>query len=488
MKCNFAKTVLDHSEKFKDKVAYYDNSGTTTYGEFGNKVLIIAGFLNKEKIKEKDCVIIIMEDCVDWAASFMACLYIGAVPLPVSPLVPVEILKDLVDFADCKIIIAGNNICNKIKSLSVPVVSRLELKGESKYDQSAVLVHPDSPGYMALSSGTTGSPKIAVHRHQVFYEALKIGSWMSHMDARSIVLCIPKMSWGYGLHASITVPLGLGASAILISEIPSPSIISLYANRFNPNVILTSPAIIKKILGPAGKKFKLPTSVETIISRSEDLPIEHYEEFYLKYRHKIETQIGMLEVANIAYCGTKSNDPAPGTIGKPFESVKIKIINDKGITCNVNEVGEIHVASPLNAMYYYKNYEKTKETFLGEWVKTGDYGYVNNDNNLVFVGRANDIFKVGELIVSPIEIENQLVKSNLVEQIAVTGIINSKGTLEIHAFLVINNSYTLEKFKSFAVKMLMPHQRPSHIHTVDKLPETVTGKKDRKALVQLVKI
>jgi benzoate-CoA ligase len=136
-------------------------------------------------------------------------------------------------------------------------------------------------------------------------------------------------------------------------------------------------------------------------------------------------------------------------------------------------------------MYYYKNYDKTRETFVGEWVRTGDRGYINEHGNLVFAGRVDDVFKVNDLIVNPIEIESVIMRDTTVDQVAVVKVEGVKGN-EVHAFVVPTPQFNLDDFKDSLIKNLFPHQVPKQIHIVDKLAETATNKKHRKGMANSI--
>lgn len=485
MTINFAHYVLEQGKNYPDKIAYYDKDSCITYQELYSKVKQTASGFKHLGVQPGDVTTILMPDCIDNAIIFLSLLYIGATPMVLSTNLPKQTLNNIIEFVGVKFVILEDTFTYNFSKVTTVTLSQLKNLTTVPQDTDLVFVHPDSPGYLGLSSGTTGMPKIAVHRHQAFFEVAKIMPLSYNMTHSSILLSIPKMSWGFGLHNSVTSVLWCGATGILISDIPAPSIIFEYTNKYNPTIMSTSPVILKKILSNNKKNLSFPASLKTVVSGSEDLPAWVYNEFLKIHKIKIDTVIGQLEVANVNYAGSIT-DHAPGTVGKPFPGVEVEIRTTDGKICTVNQTGEIYVKSQCNVFYYYKNYAKTKETFIGEWVKTGDYAYLDNNQNIVFVGRANDVFKVGDLLVSPIETESVLEKYTGIDQIAICGIENTRGITESHAFIVPNLNFDEVQFKLFASNNLLPHQVPKYIHTLDCLPETVTNKKDRISLQRYV--
>ena len=105
----------------------------------------------------------------------------------------------------------------------------------------------------------------------------------------------------------------------------------------------------------------------------------------------------------------------------------------------------------------------------------------------MFAGRVDDVFKVNDLSVNPIEVEEEIIKDITVDQVTVTGIANDQGILEVHAFIIPGADFELESFKLRVSQRLFSHQVPKHIHVVTSLPETMTNKQDRRTIKQTVK-
>jgi benzoate-CoA ligase len=487
MNINFAKHIIDINEHRADKLAITDGKQSLSYGQMTGRIRQMARSLANMHIKPGQTVIISMEDCVDWPVIFLGAIYVGAVPVPVAGNIPNAIFNQIVDFVDGQIVFADAATAEKIKNLGIPTITRQQIQtwfdtvdNDSNIDP--FFAHPDSPVYMGLSSGSTGLPKIAVFRHQVLFDIVEyVPRALYGMDSSSVMLSLPKMSWGYGLHNTITYTFGVGATAVVISDVPGPTVVYQTMNTHNPTILASTPAVLKKLLGPASKKYNMPNSIVRVQSSGEALPESIYDEFYQRFGIKICASIGQLEVANTHYATTQGEMTCTGVVGKPLPGVKIKILNKQDQECALGDIGEIYVSSNTIASYYLKNYKTTKSTFFGDWVKTGDTGFIDTQGNLIFVGRMDDVFKVNDLIVSPIDVENQILKYPNIENIAIIGIKTDIST-QVHAFVIAKDSFDLQDFDHYLKSNLLGHQLPTAIHLVDQFPETVTGKKDRKTL------
>ena len=485
--CNFAKTVLDHRAKFANKLAVVDGQFSLTYSDLSDRVQQIANYLKKQNVNEGQRIIILMEDCVDWPCVFLASLYIGAVPVPLSFVVGEQLLKNIIEFAQCQLLVVGDKASIRIPD-GIGTLTRQQLSNIYKSESTVcdpVMVHPDSPGYCGISSGSTGVPKIALHRHYSFFVARDSLPTAGYgMTSNSVMLSVAKMSWSFGLHNSITSTLGIGATAVLIPEVPTASVIFDYANRYQVTTLITGPSVLKHLL-KTNRKLTLPDSIDLVLSSGEDLPKTLYDQFLERFGIRLQTSIGMLEVC-ATYAASNRSSHEPGTVGKALPYCEIKIVDEDGKECLPGQPGEIYIRTPMNAFYYLNNYAKTKSTFIGEWVRSGDIGYINNNGNLVFYGRKDDVFKVNDLTVSPPEVESQMIAYPDVEQAAVCGVKNSHGVNEVHAFVVPGPEFNKDDFVQYLKEHLFPHQRPRQLHIVSSFPETLTFKKDRAALARQV--
>jgi len=471
---NFASYVIEQASRWPEKLAHRDGYEDLEYQELARRTKNLSASFADLGLRQGDHVIIAMEDCVDWPVIFLACLYCNVIPLPLATSMGPVLFRQIADFVGCQHVFSSDSIIETHR-LDIPTTTRSQIRKlySADTDMFPIMIHPDSPAWMNISSGSTGFPKVAVHRHQTLFEMLRMSPGPSFgMTKDSTILSTPKMSWNYGLQNSITYTLGLGATAIVIPEAPAAPTVFEYINRFRPDIVISSPSIIRRLLSPVGKKYTLPNSIKHFNSSGEHLPAPMYDQFLERFGLPLHSCIGMMETAS-NYAANSDWEHDRGTVGRAFDGVKIKLVDD-----------EIYVSSPANACYYYNNYAKTRETFIGEWVRTGDRGYYNERGNLVFAGRVDDVFKVNDLIVNPIEIESTILKDATVDQVAVAGVPDTNGMIEVNAWIVPTESFDMKKFKESLKQQLFPHQMPRYIHTVNALPETMTNKKDRRILTK----
>ena len=135
-------------------------------------------------------------------------------------------------------------------------------------------------------------------------------------------------------------------------------------------------------------------------------------------------------------------------------------------------------------LFYLHQYQKSRQTFRGEWFWTGDKFYVDEDGFYWYAGRADDMFKVGGRWVSPVEIESVITEHPAVLECAIVGQRDKAGLIKPKAFVCLNEGLRPEKtwlteLLRHCQKELPTHKRPRWFEFVEKLPRTATGKIQR---------
>ena len=133
--------------------------------------------------------------------------------------------------------------------------------------------------------------------------------------------------------------------------------------------------------------------------------------------------------------------------------------------------------------YYWNKHDKTKETLFGPWIQTGDKYYQDEDGYFWYAGRADDMLKVGGIWVSPVEVENTLIKHAAVLEAAVVGREDTDRLVKPQAFVVLKEGAgspaLADELKAFVKDKIAPYKYPRWIEFVPELPKTATGKIQR---------
>jgi benzoate-CoA ligase len=162
---------------------------------------------------------------------------------------------------------------------------------------------------------------------------------------------------------------------------------------------------------------------------------------------------------------------------------EVELRDEAGQPVPDGEIGDLYIKGPSAALMYWSNREKSRATFLGEWIRSGDKYRRLPNGCYVYAGRSDDMLKVSGQYVSPVEVEMVLVQHDAVLEAAVVGV-DHGGLVKTRAFVVLKRDFApseilADELKAFVKERLAPHKYPRDIVFVDDLPKTATGKIQR---------
>ncbi|HEX6277471.1 MAG TPA: benzoate-CoA ligase family protein, partial [Polyangiaceae bacterium] len=215
-------------------------------------------------------------------------------------------------------------------------------------------------------------------------------------------------------------------------------------------------------------------------SAGEALPSEIGRAFSDHFGCDVIDGIGTTEMLHI-FVSNRPGDVRYGASGRPVAGYEVELRGPNGRPVPLGEIGDLYVRGPSAALMYWRNREKSLETFQGAWTKTGDKYTCDAEGYYTYAGRADDMLKVSGVFVSPFEIEATLMKHSAVLECAVIGIPNEEGLTRTKAFVVRKPGAHVDEtsLKAFMKEHLAPYKYARSIEFVDELPKTATGKIQR---------
>jgi len=219
------------------------------------------------------------------------------------------------------------------------------------------------------------------------------------------------------------------------------------------------------------------------VSAGEALPKEIGERFAAHFGCDILDGIGSTEMLHI-FLSNRMEDVRYGTTGVPVPGYEIELRGEDGRPVADGEVGDLYVKGPTSAIMYWNSRVKSRDTFQGQWTKSGDKYVRRADGFYVYSGRGDDMLKVSGLYVSPFEVEAALIQHPAVLEAAVIGRPDADGLTKTKAFVVLKPGHATEPgledaLKAFVKDKLAPYKYPRYIEFIDELPKTATGKIQR---------
>ncbi|BBO90342.1 benzoate-CoA ligase family protein [Desulfosarcina ovata] len=496
---------LTGSQADRTAIIYRDNE--VTYRQLGRMTNQFGNVLANQGIKPGDRVVILLNDSPEYFAVYLGAMKMGAVPVPINMLATVKDLEFFIRDSEAAAVVMEPDIYAHLKDClpEIPGIKTLLIKGEAATgtvelgqlinDASDQLdVYPTSKmdhSYWLYTSGTTGLPKGVIHLHKDLVYAVE--TWGRHVvdftpDDR--VFCSSKLYFSYGLNFAMYLPLYYGASVVINPDRPLPETILGMIEKYRPSGLFSVPTAYGQQLNYLEAAEKKPdlSSLRFCISAGEALPGSLLKRWRERFGIDILDGLGSSEVSLIFICN-RPGKVRENASGLPLPGYAVEVRDELGKVLPANELGELWVKSNTLFDAYWKNPEKTAETLVDGWMKTGDMGHLDEDGYFFYSARANDTMKVSGIWVSPLEVEDALLSHPAVAECAVVGVEDDMGLIKPKAFINLKDGYQpgdeiAGELKVYVKQKLAPHKYPRIIEFVDELPKTATGKIQRYKLRQ----
>jgi benzoate-CoA ligase len=445
-------------------------------------------------------VLLVLDDTPAFVAVFWGTVKIGAVAVPVNPLMTRDEYAFVLNDSRAKVVVVEERVAPAILAVrdrcphvrAIVVAGRAgtgalaldDLLGRAKSSLAPAPTCEDDVMYWGYTSGSTGRPKAAVHSHAHFRAAAElVGAGVFGLDAADVVFSASKMYFAFGLGNTLYFPAGVGACSLLVPERVEPSLALEIITRERPTVFFTVPTLYARMLQvkDAGHRFDL-SSLRLCVSSGEALPPAVFDAWGERFGLPLHDVIGSTEALH-DFIATRPGRVKRGTVGEIVPGFAARIVDDEETDVPAGVVGRLLIKGPTTSPYYWNRPERTRETMLGAWLKTGDMFVRDADGYFRFAGRSDDMLKVAGQWVSPAEVEARLVEHPLVLEAAVFTRVDAIGVAEPHACVVLDHGVatpSLERELHEWLRAGLAHYKvPRALSFVAELPKTATGKIQR---------
>ncbi len=342
----------------------------------------------------------------------------------------------------------------------------------------------DDACFWLYSSGSTGMPKGTVHVHSsmILTAELYSKAVLGYKES-DIVFSAAKLFFAYGLGNSLSFTLAAGATAILMAERPTPASVFKRLTEKRPTIFYGVPTLYAAMLASPDFPKKENMALRLFVSAGEALPPQIAKSWKERTGVEILDGIGSTEMLHI-FLSNRPSDLRYGTTGKPVPGYELRLVDEHGNPVKQGEMGELQISGPTSAACYWNNHEKSRNTFMGGWTKSGDKYSLDKDGYYVYGGRSDDMLKVSGIYVSPAEVEAALITHEAVLEAAVVGAEDESRLIKPKAFVVLkqgnSGSDALKaELRQHVKDRLAPYKYPRWIVFLPELPKTATGKIQR---------
>lgn len=350
----------------------------------------------------------------------------------------------------------------------------------------------DDPALMIFTSGTTGQPKGALHAHRVLAGHLPGVQWPhEYLPQPGDAMWTPAdWAWIGGLMNVMMTSLACGVPVIgHATDKFDPEAALAFMGRHGVRNTFIAPTALRMLRTVERPRERFGVALRSLASGGETLGEEVYAWGKDALGLTINEFYGQTECNLIVASCASAGVSRPGSMGKPAPGHQVGIIREDGSACDIGETGQISALRPNPSMFleYWGQPEATRAKFVGDWMKTGDQGYWDEDGYIHFVGRDDDVITSAGYRIGPGEIEDCLIGHAAVAIAAVVGKPDPLRTEIVKAFIVLKPGHApsdalRDDIQSYVRTRLSAHEYPREIAFVDELPLTTTGKIIRRLL------
>jgi malonyl-CoA/methylmalonyl-CoA synthetase len=340
---------------------------------------------------------------------------------------------------------------------------------------------PDDIAALLYSSGTTGQPKgIPLTHANIAVNAQELAQAWAFSREDVLLHALP-MFHTHGLFIALNCTFISGSSVRYLPRFDAEKVIDEFSNA---TVMMGVPTYFTRLLNSPRLDTAICQPIRLFTSGSAPLREDTFLEFESRTGRTIVERYGMTETM-VLTSNPVNGECKAGTVGMALPSVAVRIADDDNKSLPIGDIGRIQVRGPNVFQEYWRKPEKTAEDFTGDgYFDTGDQGRLDDEGYVSIVGRAKDLIISGGLNVYPIEVEQALNESPLVQETAVIGVPHADFGEAVVAVVIVDPGVTFdeEQVRAFGRERLASFKLPKRVIAIDDLPRNAMGKVQKNLL------
>ncbi|MGB8985910.1 MAG: class I adenylate-forming enzyme family protein, partial [Candidatus Sulfotelmatobacter sp.] len=414
-----------------------------TYGEFHRQACALAAELRQRGLRKGDRVGVILPNCCELAVLYFACIYVGAVIVPVNPALSKGETRFIVGSCKPALIVASSSNAESVREFheNVLVLQTGQDANRSAHGGNAIKIDElqEAKNFVPLetadtddlvvimyTSGTSAKPKGLAHKlGRMFRNALAFAS-AQRIDEESRFYLTLSMAYMGGFYNLLLLPFLCGASVVVDHVFDARSSLHFWekARKNKVNTLWMAPTVLSILLrmdrGHTGEEF-CRSSAHHVFVGFAPLSLKVKNEFESRYVARLIENYGLSETLFVTARSAEALGGS-GYVGEPLPGVALRIVNDDGEQVAPGVDGEVQVLTPDLMAGYLDSDGRLLEMNSSAWFATGDVGHLDESSSLLITGRKKDIIIRGGVNISPAAIEEVLMHVGGVAEVAVVSI------------------------------------------------------------------
>jgi acetyl-CoA synthetase len=464
----------------------------------------VANFLRAQGLKRGDHLLLLLGNVVPLWETMLAAMKLGIVVIPATTLLTPDELRDRLDRGKARAVVATHDQVAKLAGLGsdglvrVVVGATAKQEGWLQFEDAASSpepftpdgpTKPDDPMLLYFTSGTTAKPKLVRHNQRSYPVGHLTTMYWLGLQPGDVHLNISSPGWAKHAYSCFFAPWIAGATIFIVNQprFEAKGLLSIIG-RCGVTTLCAPPTVWRLFIQERLADFKM--SLREVCGAGEPLNPEVIDKVHAAWGVTIRDGYGQTETTLLA-----GNSPGQsvkvGSMGRPMPGYRVHIADSDGNAATEGEVTLVLGADrPAGLMQGYQGDDGKLSGADGDFYRSGDVVFADDEGYLTFVGRSDDVFKSSDYRISPFELESILLEH---ESVAEAAVVPSPDPIR----LAIPKAYVLlvsgaERSPETALSIfrhlhtrLAPFKRIRRIELVTELPKTISGKIRRVQLRRL---
>ena len=454
----------------------------------------------------------------DFISGFFAASRLGAVVVPVNPLLKADEISHIIEDSGAIAILAHDRLAPEIYAalanvdsdlslfllsygerqsaepdagalsakLKVNVIDASELSSSAPGSAPETTPGKDDLAVLVYTSGTTGKPKGAMLTHGNLIAAAEMRRKRIPCSPQDRLLTVLPLCHIYGLSIVMLGTLADGGALVLAERFEAGAALDLI-ERHGVTILPAVPAMFQFMMMELKENPRDVSSLRLGLCGGAPIEPAMLRRFDKAFGATVVEGYALTETSCIATITPPDGPRKSGSVGPAVPGVELKVVDSEGVELppGKSNIGEIAIRGANVLRGYYNRPEETEETLKDGWFHTGDLGYVDRDGYLYIRGRMKEMIIRGGQNIYPREIETVVAKLADVIECAVVGVPDKfmGERVKVVAVLKAGSTLTEEAVKKHCTELLAPFKVPRLVSFVDSLPRNSTGKVLKRLLI-----
>jgi long-chain acyl-CoA synthetase len=427
--------------------------------------------------------------------AYFGALRAGAVVVPINPALTAPEVRSIVEHVGVALAVVDRSTAD-VATLAAPEVPaflagvgtgegsfQALLTGDSTIDEAPL--GDEALAMVIYTSGTSGDAKGALLTHRALIANVEqvAAAAVSVVEPDDVVLMVLPLTHVYSLAGTLGALTRAAATGVLVDGLDSGAALSLIP-QYRVTNVPGAPALWASWASNPNAVELLP-NLRIAFSGSAELPTEVQHRIHALTGWYVHEGYGLTEAAPGVSSTVVSGRAKPGSVGRPFLGVSIRLIDDAGAEIDPadGDPGEVWIKGDNLFSGYWPDGNGGPDA--DGWFATGDVAFADEDGDLHIVDRRKDVIIVSGFNVYPHEVEMALLQHPGVRDAAVVGVPDERSGEAVKAYVVVDESVTVARLREHAGERLARFKQPRVIEVVEALPHSLSGEVVRSRLDQV---